>query len=306
MSEIRAGREDAHREALATTSTSHRQIRDEAIAFALLAAPVIAIFAAKWIADPLDRLDDRIDDRIEPFLELAWVQSIVFATTRLFLGTSSLVRRILWTPAIATAIYAAATGLHEPHVVVVHAFVMAFVAVIAAVTSSFLRASGERDRRFYAGGRLLSQRPLRVWELAAALAAFGVAAAVVRLPIGAAGPYLNLSELSALIEEPRVFWILGTVAAADLAASFAARRVIRSHRRTKKSVAAGIAALLVASAASLLFIQAALDAAPRNMQILAASSIVGAAFGMAIYQETVLRWAGYRATNVGPVLFRLS
>lgn len=302
MSERLEGRENADRETVATTSTSHRQIRDEAVAFALLAAPVVAIFAAKWIADPQDRLDDRI----EPFLALGWAQTIVFATTRLFLGTSSLVRRILWTSAIATAIYAAATGLHEPHVVVVHAFVMAFVAVIAAVTSSFLRASGERDRRYYAGERLLSQRPLRIWELAAALAAFGVAAAVVRLPIGAAGRYLNLSELSAPIEEPRILWMIGMLAAANLAASFAARRLIRSHRRAIGNIAAGIAALITAAGVSLLLILTMIDAAPRNMQILAASSIVGAVFGLPFYQETILRWAGYRATNVGPIFFRRS
>lgn len=301
MSEFRAGREDADREALATTSASRRQFHDGAIALALLAAPVIAIFIAKWIADPLDRLDDRI----EPFLVLGWAQSIVFATTRLFLGTSSLVRRIVWTPAIATAIYAAATGPHEPHLVVPHAFIMAFVTVIAAVTSSFLRASGERDRRFHAGRRLLSPRPLRVWELAAALAAFGVAAAVVRLPVGAAGRYLNLSELSALIEEPRIFWMLGMLAAADLAASYAARRLIRSQRRTTGNIATGIAALAAAVGFSLFLIATVMDAAPRNMQIRTAIAIVGAAFILPIYQEAILRWAGYRATNVGPIFFRV-
>jgi hypothetical protein len=302
MSEPLEGREDADREALATISASHRQFRNGAIAFALLAAPVIAIFAAKWIVDPADRLDDRI----EPFLALGWCQSIVFATTRLSLGTSSPVRRMLWTPAIAMALYAAGTSPHEPHQVVVHAIIMTLGALIAAVASSILRASGERDLRFDAGGRVLSPRPLRVWELAAALAAFGVAAAVVRQSVGAAGPYLNLSELSGVIEEPRLFWIVGTVAVADLAASFAVRRLIRSHRRTTGSVAAGIAALLVAAGVSLFLIAMVFDAAPRNMQIWAASAIVGAAFGLPIYQEAMLRWAGYRATNVGPIFFRLS
>ena len=296
MSELREGREDADREALAADAASRRQFRGGAIAFAFLAAPVIAIFVANWIADPAER--------IKPFLAFGWTQSIVFATTRLFLRTSSPLRRILWTPAIAMAIYAAGTSPHEPHLVVVHAVVMVFVAAFAAFPWSFVRALGERDRRFDAGGRDSTRPALRVWELAAALAAFGVAAAVVRLSVGAAGPYLNLSELTAPIEEPRIFWILGFLAAADLAASFAVRRLIRSHRRTTGNVAAGIAALLVAAGFSLFLTATLIDEAPRNIQMLAATAVVGAAFGLPIYQETILRWAGCRATNVGPIFCR--